>query len=546
VALVLVCLSAVPVFAESRTLDLYFTHTRERLKVVYKRNGSYVPSALRKINHFLRDWRRNESTRMDPELLDLLWDVQQEFGGRTIHVVSAYRSPATNRMLRSRSRGVARKSQHMVGRAVDFFIEGVNSAEVRRAGVRRQVGGVGFYPRSGSPFVHFDTGSVRAWPRLSRSELTRLFPDGTTLHIPSDGRPLANYARAKSLESKGQLAKLSGGRGRSLFAFGGLGRAGTSAAAINDRPGDLVRPGSSGVVARERSPDPARDDRPARDDSPVRVQTASLGRTATETGDEENTRGFIQLPSVSLGGLIDRFRGDDEEAEDEAEASEPAVRPVATPQRPLTAVAAETAEDGAQRVASGPVPVPRMAPRRSAEPGDDAAQLAEETVADETGSEETAVDYAARPAARPGETGTPRETTLAYANPVGALDDAGSPLGATAALIPGDAASQPIPAAPRRPAPRLAALVATRSAADEMLTPVRGASPALIADVSGVDEGAFAELTAPDRFRAAEGGLLTAQGFLGTPSDLARGRSGWLDTKRFTGMRITVYARPRP
>lgn len=535
-----VALSAAPAFAESRTLDLYFTHTRERLKVVYKRNGSYVPSELRKINHFLRDWRRNESTRMDPELLDLLWDVQQEFGGRTIHVVSAYRSPATNRMLRQRSRGVAKQSQHMAGRAIDFFIEGVSVSDLRKAGIKRQVGGVGFYPRSGSPFVHFDTGSVRAWPRMSRSELARIFPDGTTLHIPSDGKPLAGYARARELESKGQLASLGGGSGRTLFGFGGLGRRSTTTVAANDRPGDRVLPGGTGGSAAERGPDLAPQD------EPIRVQTASLGPSATDSGDDEERRGFIQLPSVSLGGLIDRFR-DDEEAEDEAsegaEAAEPEVRPVETPAQPLTAVAVETAEDAAERVASGPVPVPRMAPRRAGDPG----AVAEDADAPATTGAADEVQLAALPPSRPGERASePEGTALAYARPDGTLDDTGSPLGATAALIPGSAVTQPIQPMPRRPEPRLAALVATRSAADEMLTPVRGASPALIADASGVDESAFATLTAPDRRRAAEGGLLTAQGFLGAPSQLATGRSNWLDTKRFTGVRITVYARPRP
>ncbi|MEM8855678.1 MAG: DUF882 domain-containing protein, partial [Pseudomonadota bacterium] len=139
--------------ANSRTLSLYFTHTKESIKVVYKRNGRYVPSALRDLNRFLRDWRRNEATKMDPELFDLLWEVQQEHGGRTIHIVSAYRSPATNQMLRRRSRGVARNSQHMAGKAIDFFIPGAKTSQVRISGMKRQVGGVGFYPRSRSPFV---------------------------------------------------------------------------------------------------------------------------------------------------------------------------------------------------------------------------------------------------------------------------------------------------------------------------------------------------------------------------------------------------------
>jgi hypothetical protein len=115
-----------------------------------------------------------------------------------VHVISAYRSPHTNAMLRRRSRGVAQYSQHTVGHAMDFFIPGVPLAEIRAAGLRLQRGGVGFYPTSGSPFVHLDTGGIRHWPRMTRDQLVRVFPDGKTVHIPSDGRPLSGYALALS------------------------------------------------------------------------------------------------------------------------------------------------------------------------------------------------------------------------------------------------------------------------------------------------------------------------------------------------------------
>ncbi len=183
--------------AETRTLKLYFTHTRERAEITFKRNGRYVPEGLNQINRFLRDWRRNESTKMDPRLLDLLWETYQSVGARDyIHVVSAYRSPATNAMLRSRSSGVAKKSQHMLGKAIDFYIPGVSLAKLRHAALSRHGGGVGYYPKSGSPFVHLDVGSVRHWPRMSRQELMAMFPDGKTLHIPSDGKPLPGYQQA--------------------------------------------------------------------------------------------------------------------------------------------------------------------------------------------------------------------------------------------------------------------------------------------------------------------------------------------------------------
>lgn len=183
--------------AETRTLKLYFLHTGERAEIAYKRNGRYLKSGLQQINHILRDWRRNEPAEMDPRLLDLLWEVYRQSGSREyIHVVSAYRSPQTNAMLRSRSSGVAKNSQHMLGKAVDFFLPDVKLSKLRAIGLKMQVGGVGYYPRSGSPFIHLDVGGVRHWPRMSRQELLALFPNGETLHVPSDGKPLPGYQQA--------------------------------------------------------------------------------------------------------------------------------------------------------------------------------------------------------------------------------------------------------------------------------------------------------------------------------------------------------------
>ena len=183
--------------AETRTLKLFFIHTKEKAEITFKRNGRYDQAGLRKINNFLRDWRRNEPTKMDPRLLDAVWEAYKSVGARDyIHVVSAYRSPATNSMLRKRSKGVANKSQHMLGKAMDFYIPGVSLKKLRDAGLRAQAGGVGYYPRSGSPFVHMDVGNVRHWPRMSRKELVAVFPNGKTLHVPSDGKPLPGFETA--------------------------------------------------------------------------------------------------------------------------------------------------------------------------------------------------------------------------------------------------------------------------------------------------------------------------------------------------------------
>ncbi|NLH82790.1 MAG: DUF882 domain-containing protein, partial [Phyllobacteriaceae bacterium] len=177
--------SASVVQAETRALSLFNTHTQERGTIVFKRDGSYDSKGLQELNYMLRDWRRNEVTRMDPVLFDLVWNVYRDVGShQPIHIVSGYRSPATNNALRNRSRGVAKFSQHMLGKAMDFYLPDVPLEKLREAGMKMQMGGVGFYPTSGSPFVHMDTGSVRAWPRMSREQLVRLFPDGKTAHLP--------------------------------------------------------------------------------------------------------------------------------------------------------------------------------------------------------------------------------------------------------------------------------------------------------------------------------------------------------------------------
>ena len=95
----------------------------------------------------------------------------------------------------------------MLGHAMDFFIPGVALEKIRFAGLRLQRGGVGFYPTSGSPFVHLDTGSVRHWPRMSHDQLARVFPNGRTVHIPSDGKPLPGYELAMAdIEKRGHDA----------------------------------------------------------------------------------------------------------------------------------------------------------------------------------------------------------------------------------------------------------------------------------------------------------------------------------------------------
>jgi uncharacterized protein YcbK (DUF882 family) len=190
---------------ETRTLSMHHMHTDESITITYKRNGRYDEEALKKLDWFLRDWRRQESTQMDPKLFDIIWEVTREVHAqKPIEVVCGYRAPATNEMLRKRSGGVAKGSLHTHGQAMDFYIPDVSLKELRYAGLRLQRGGVGFYPTSGSPFVHLDTGNVRHWPGISHEELAHVFPDGRTVHVPDDGHPLAGYALAlQDVEKRG-------------------------------------------------------------------------------------------------------------------------------------------------------------------------------------------------------------------------------------------------------------------------------------------------------------------------------------------------------
>lgn len=184
---------------DTRTIHLYHTHTGESISATFRVDGQYDPSALKKLNWFLRDWRTDEPTTMSPKLFDVIWETYRETGSRQpIHVVSAFRSPKTNAMLRRRSRAVAEHSQHMLGKAMDMHYVDVPMSKVREIAMRLQRGGVGYYPTSGTPFVHLDVGSVRAWPRMSYDQLARLFPDGKTVHLPTNGHPLARYDEARA------------------------------------------------------------------------------------------------------------------------------------------------------------------------------------------------------------------------------------------------------------------------------------------------------------------------------------------------------------
>lgn len=147
---------------DERRLAFYHTHTQKTLEITYLVAGEYVDDALIEINSFLADFRTGDAVEMDPELLDLIYEVRESLGtDATFEVISAYRSPKTNEMLRQRSGGVAKKSQHLLGKAIDVRLRGVPTASLRDVAVSLQGGGVGYYEKS--DFVHIDTGRVRRW-----------------------------------------------------------------------------------------------------------------------------------------------------------------------------------------------------------------------------------------------------------------------------------------------------------------------------------------------------------------------------------------------
>jgi len=143
-------------------LALYNTHTRETVTESFRDASGFVPAALAKLDHVLRDHRSDESHRMDPDLYVLLVDVAAAAGAEPRYeIISGYRSPATNEKLRAGGGGQAQRSQHLQGRAIDVRLKGVPTAKLRDLAMALKRGGVGYYERS--DFVHLDTARVRYW-----------------------------------------------------------------------------------------------------------------------------------------------------------------------------------------------------------------------------------------------------------------------------------------------------------------------------------------------------------------------------------------------
>jgi uncharacterized protein YcbK (DUF882 family) len=195
-----------------RTISFYHIHTQERLTVTYKKAGRYVPEALKQIDWIMRDWRKNEAIKIDPETIDLAWEMHTELGSRdAISIICGYRSHGTNEQLRKTVGGQASQSQHITGKAIDITFPDVPLKRMRYSALIRERGGVGYYPTSGIPFVHIDTARVRSWPRLPRYELALVFPEGQSKHMPADGGPISpadvRIAQSKYRELAVQIAE---------------------------------------------------------------------------------------------------------------------------------------------------------------------------------------------------------------------------------------------------------------------------------------------------------------------------------------------------
>ena len=145
-----------------KALALQNTHTGDKLQMTYFEQGRYIEDALEEINYVMRDFRTGDVHPIDPGLLDQLYDLKKLLGtNKPFHIISGYRSPYTNALLRKQSHGIAKKSFHMLGKAIDVLIPGVDTRVLRNAALTMRQGGVGYYRRSG--FVHLDTGRFRTW-----------------------------------------------------------------------------------------------------------------------------------------------------------------------------------------------------------------------------------------------------------------------------------------------------------------------------------------------------------------------------------------------
>ncbi len=290
---IVLVLFAHPSAAEDRTISMYNIHTQETVTVTFKRNGKFVPEGLQELNRFMRDWRKNIEIKMDPALIDLIWELHEELGSKEpVHLICGYRSSGTNEMLRQNVGGQAKNSRHITGQAADLMFPDVPLKQLRYSALIRERGGVGYYPASGIPFVHVDTGNVRHWPRVPRMELALLFPKGHSLHVPADGRPLT-IADARMAVAKWQSAGLE-----MPWALTNK-RAGPMLASLN--PADAPVMQRASLTYSSASPGPRLPSRPGNAESLSRGLNAGSEPQLAEEGEEQDDDIIFEpLPATFL------------------------------------------------------------------------------------------------------------------------------------------------------------------------------------------------------------------------------------------------------
>jgi uncharacterized protein YcbK (DUF882 family) len=320
---------------DTRTINLYHAHTHESISATYLVNGQYDANVLQQLNWFLRDWRRDEPTNMDPRLFDVVWEAYRSAGAgdQVVNVVSAYRSPETNAMLRARSRAVAKYSQHMLGKAMDTTMPGMPMSQIREIGMRMQRGGVGYYPSAGTPFVHLDVGNVRHWPRMSYDELARLFPDGKTVHLPTNNQPLARYEEARAeIEARGDGAYVAAAPRRTFGGFFAMLFGGASGGEEDDS--ELTAPAPS---ARKQWASLAPRSARGRNGGEAEEEGAASGSaSANRYRSQEIARAEADLPR---GETALSAPGAEPQEQEASRAATPNVRAPLPPQRPASLTA---------------------------------------------------------------------------------------------------------------------------------------------------------------------------------------------------------------
>jgi hypothetical protein len=292
---------------------------------------------------------------MDPQVIDAVWELYRDVGAtQPIEIICGYRAPETNSMLRRRSGGVARFSQHTLGKAIDLHIPGVSLDKQREAALRLHRGGVGYYPSS--TFIHVDVGSIRHWPRMSYDQLARVFPTGRTVHTPSNGRPLPGYQLALA-----DVAKR--GRSPSQTSLDTARAAGVDVQSANQRPSLLA---------------------------------SLFGGARDAEEDEDETRAPKDAPKTTAARAATKVAAANAKREQKAETRGPAASAKEEADKPIRTASAD-----------GSVPTsPRNPPAQASAPDDRTAGATPWPLREQTRADRVPIDlalaYAAEPAQRAG------------------------------------------------------------------------------------------------------------------------------------------------